>query len=94
MKSNNGVVKKVKMRVPLMSSVFGSLIPPEAWKLLPVCSLQGIMVEVRYNAHAFFSSGTKNGMLSADLIKNDASWNVTDISLNMDLWFYEPEVTS
>lgn len=94
-----GRVKAVTLLVPLLSAAWGHLIPPEARKLIPAKALEKMIVEIQLNPNAFFTSGYKHDedhdgddpIDSTDLIRRD--WMITDISLEMDLWFYDQRVT-
>ena len=40
------MVKKTTLLVPLLSAVFGHLIPPDAWKLIPAKALSKLLIEI------------------------------------------------
>lgn len=43
--------------VPLLSSIFGALLPPDTYKLIPLAAFDEIVFEFKLNPFAFFTSG-------------------------------------
>lgn len=48
---------KMSFSIPLLSSVFGSLLPGETFKYIPLACLRKPRILFRLNKYAFFSSG-------------------------------------
>jgi hypothetical protein len=46
-------------QIPIISSLFGVLIPAESYKLLPMEAFKNLMLEFRLNEYAMFTSGYK-----------------------------------
>lgn len=46
--------------VPLLSAIFGVLLPPELYKLIPMNIMEELVIELRVNPYALFSSGFKS----------------------------------
>lgn len=46
--------------VPLLSGIFGVLLPPDLYKLIPMLIMEDLVIELRVNQYALFSSGFKS----------------------------------
>lgn len=44
-------------QIPIISSIFGVLIPAESYKLLPMQAFKNLMIQFRLNEYAMFTSG-------------------------------------
>lgn len=50
-------ITKYSFSIPLMSSILGFLLPREDYKYIPMFLLPDLMLEIRLNPYAFFTSG-------------------------------------
>lgn len=55
--NTKGKILSTRLLVPLLSGMMGHLIPQAAWKLIPAKALSNLLIEIRMNPYAFFSSG-------------------------------------
>lgn len=72
--------------------MMGHLIPASAWKLIPVKALFKLLIEIRLNPHAFFSSGVPDdGNVGAF---GTREWKINNISMIADIWEYDETINS
>ena len=51
--------------IPLLSSIFGALLPPDTYRYIPLAAFEELIIEFKLNQYAFYTSGyaatTNNG---------------------------------
>lgn len=52
--------KFLSFSIPLLSAIFGVLLPSELFKLIPLNIMEDLVIELRLNNYALFSSGYKS----------------------------------
>ena len=45
--------------IPLISSIFGVLMPPDTYRYIPLAAFEDLIFEFKLNPYAFFNSGYK-----------------------------------
>jgi len=59
--------KHLSMTVPLLSAIFGVLLPPELFKLIPLNIMEDLVIELKLSNYALFSSGYKSTYTSGGI---------------------------
>lgn len=49
--------KSLSLTIPVLSSVMGSLIPPELFKFIPLAVLEDLVIEFKLNQYFLFNWG-------------------------------------
>ena len=57
--------------VPLLSAIFGVMLPPELYKLIPMNIMEELVLELRVNPFALFSSGFKSNWMTTGKVTNE-----------------------
>lgn len=58
--------KFLSFSIPLLSAVFGVLLPSELYKLIPMNIMEDLVIELRLNNYALFSSGYKSQIFTGN----------------------------
>jgi len=84
-------VSKKTFRVPLISAICGILIPPDQFLLIPMESMQNLLLELTLSRFAMFTSGycdvhefDKVGMQNLQR----RNWLLSDIAWNLHLYTF------
>ena len=57
--------------IPLLSSIFGVLLPPDLYKFIPLAIFEDLVIELQCSQYALFSSGYKSDLKGASKIQNE-----------------------
>lgn len=68
--SENGR-KFLSFSVPLLSAIFGVLLPSELYKLIPMNIMEDLVIELKLNNYALFSSGYKSQIFTGNDLQNE-----------------------
>lgn len=107
---NNGVIchrvqETREFAIPFYSGVFGSLMPKEGLKYIPMSCLSDLILEFRINPYAVFTSGyqflNKNGGYDAAYNSNPTNHNllprkfkITKFEIVVDLIYFDEQLES
>jgi hypothetical protein len=90
--------------VPLLSCFFGVLLPPDQFKYIPLAGFEDLVIELKLNQYAFYTSGYQDApaatgwtIPTADhsalaMTQIYRSWSVKKIELNCDLISFDARV--
>ena len=57
---------------PLLSSIFGSLIPPDTYRYIPLSAFEELIFEIKLNPFAFYTSGFEDFSVASASFYSDS----------------------
>ena len=96
-------ITKYSFSIPLMSSILGFLMPREDYKYIPMFLLEDLMMEIRLNPYAFFTSGYSytnstttsqwtNVMIGAGATLANRVYKISNIVLNAEVLKFSEQI--
>lgn len=58
--------KYLSFSFPLLSAIFGTLIPPDTYRYIPLSAFEELIFEFKLNPFAFYTSGYESFVTNAD----------------------------
>jgi len=74
--------------IPLLSSIFGVLLPPDLYKFIPLAIFEDLVIELQCSPYAVFSSGYKSDLKGNGKTQNEVVDNRKLDSQKLD-WLKE-----
>lgn len=84
--------------IPLLSGIFGALMPKASYKFLPMIALEDLVLEFRLNPYAMFTSGYKIYQNGTFLAKDDdlkkfgqipRKWRITKFEICVEMLYFD-----
>ena len=84
--------------IPLLSGIFGALMPRASYKFLPMIALEDLVLEFRLNPFAMFTSGYKIYQNGTFLAKDDSlkkfgqiprKWRITKFEICVEMLYFD-----